>query len=53
MLTTLHRISSYLLIALGDMQYSDLLVVTVPPTGIARLIKAQYGAAAVGNNVMK
>jgi broad specificity phosphatase PhoE len=38
---------------LGDVQYSDLLVVTVPPAGTAGLIRAQYGAGAAGNSVMK
>ena len=38
---------------LGDVQYSDLLVVTVPPSGTASLIRAQYGAGAVGNSMMK
>jgi broad specificity phosphatase PhoE len=40
-------------VALGDVQYSDLLVVIVPPTGTARLIKAQYGAAAASHATMK
>jgi broad specificity phosphatase PhoE len=39
--------------AVGDVQYGDLLIVTVPPSGTARLIKAQYGAGAAGNNMMK
>jgi broad specificity phosphatase PhoE len=38
---------------LGDVQYSDLLVVTVPPSGTASLIRAQYGAGAAGNSMMK
>lgn len=39
-------------VALGDVQYSDLLIVTVPPSGSARLIKAQYGAGAAGNSMI-
>ncbi len=39
-------------VALGDILYSDLLVVTSPPSGPAKLIKAQYGAGAAGNNMM-
>jgi broad specificity phosphatase PhoE len=38
---------------LGDVQYSDLLVVTVPPSGTASLIRARYGAGAAGNSMMK
>lgn len=30
---------------LGEIQYGDLLIVTVPPSGPAGLIRAQYGAA--------
>jgi broad specificity phosphatase PhoE len=37
----------------GDIQYSDLFIVTVPPAGPARVIKAQYGVGTVGNNMMK
>jgi broad specificity phosphatase PhoE len=37
---------------LGDVQYSDLLVVTVPPSGAASLIRAQYGGGASGNGMM-
>lgn len=33
---------------LGDVQYGDLLIVTVPPSSQAGLIRAQYGAAAAG-----
>jgi broad specificity phosphatase PhoE len=39
-------------VPLGDVQYSDLLIVTVPASGQAKLIKAQYGAGAAGNNMM-
>ncbi len=28
---------------IGDVQYQDLFIVTVPPSGAARMIKAQYG----------
>lgn len=38
---------------LGDIQYSDLFVVTVPPSGAPGLIRAQYGAAAAGPTMMK
>jgi broad specificity phosphatase PhoE len=38
---------------LGDIQYGDLLIVTVPPSGPARLIKAQYGAGTAGGGMMK
>jgi hypothetical protein len=34
--------------ALGDIQYSDLFIVSIPTTGPARLIKAQYGFGAGG-----
>jgi broad specificity phosphatase PhoE len=37
----------------GDIQYSDLFVVTVPPSGPARLIRAQYGAGDVSNGMMR
>jgi broad specificity phosphatase PhoE len=37
---------------LGDVQYGDLLIVTVPPSGQAGLIRAQYGAVAAGGTVM-
>ncbi|MCA1817998.1 MAG: histidine phosphatase family protein [Acidobacteria bacterium] len=40
-------------VALGDVQYGDLLIVTVPPTGAAGLVKAQYGAGAAGGSMMK
>ncbi|HEX8920882.1 MAG TPA: phosphoglycerate mutase family protein [Pyrinomonadaceae bacterium] len=29
--------------SVGEIQYRDLFIVTVPPTGAARLLKAQYG----------
>lgn len=38
---------------LGDIQYGDLLIVTVPPSGQAGLIRAQYGAGAAGGGMMK
>jgi broad specificity phosphatase PhoE len=38
---------------LGDVQYGDLLIVTVPPSGPAGLIRAQYGAGAAGGGMMK
>ncbi len=38
---------------LGDIQYSDLFIVTVPPSGPAKLIKAQYGTGTAGNSMMK
>jgi broad specificity phosphatase PhoE len=37
----------------GDIQYSDLFMVTIPPSGPARVIKAQYGTGAAGNTMMK
>ena len=37
----------------GDIQYSDLFVVTVPPSGPAGLIRAQYGTADAGGGMMK
>ncbi|MBD0372441.1 MAG: histidine phosphatase family protein [Pyrinomonadaceae bacterium] len=37
---------------LGDIQYSDLFIVTVPPSGPAKLIKAQYGMGSAGGNMM-
>jgi broad specificity phosphatase PhoE len=37
---------------LGDIQYSDLFVVTVPPSGPAGLIRAQYGAGDTGSGMM-
>jgi broad specificity phosphatase PhoE len=37
---------------LGDVQYGDLLIVTVPPSGQAELIRAQYGAAALGRSAL-
>ena len=39
--------------SLGDIQYSDLFVVAVPPAGPAKLIKAQYGAGDMGTSMMK
>jgi broad specificity phosphatase PhoE len=36
----------------GDIQYSDLFIIIVPPSGQARLVKAQYGTDAAGNNMM-
>jgi broad specificity phosphatase PhoE len=36
---------------LGDIQYGDLLIVTIPPSGPAGLIRAQYGAGAAGGGV--
>ncbi|HEX8558797.1 MAG TPA: histidine phosphatase family protein [Pyrinomonadaceae bacterium] len=38
---------------LGDIQYSDLFVVAVPPTGPAGLTRAQYGADAGAGGAMK
>ena len=38
---------------LGDIQYSDLFIVTVAPSGPARLIRAQYGTGTTGNSMMK
>jgi hypothetical protein len=37
---------------LGDIQYSDLFIVTVPPSGSARVLRAQYGTGTTGNNSM-
>jgi broad specificity phosphatase PhoE len=37
----------------GDIQYSDLFIVTVPASGTAKVIKAQYGTCSAGNNMMK
>lgn len=37
---------------LGDIQYSDLIIVTVPPSGSASLIRAQYGIGSAGGNMM-
>jgi broad specificity phosphatase PhoE len=37
---------------LGDVQYGDLLIVTVPPSGQAGLIRAQYGAGSPGGGMM-
>lgn len=39
--------------SLGDIQYSDLFIVNVPPSGPAKLIKAQYGAGNTGASMMK
>lgn len=39
--------------SLGDIQYSDLFVITVPPSGPAKLIKAQYGVGNTGTTMMK
>jgi len=39
--------------ALGDIQYGDLFVVTVSPSGPAKLIKAQYGTGNTGTSMMK
>lgn len=43
--------------AVGDIQYSDLFIVTVPANGSAKLIKAQYGAgnssSSAGTPMMK
>lgn len=36
---------------LGDIQYGDLLIVTVPPSGPAGLIRAQYGAGSPGGGM--
>jgi broad specificity phosphatase PhoE len=36
----------------GDIQYSDLFIVTVPPSGTAKVIRAQYGTGTTGNNTM-
>jgi|SRR5215213_51428 len=38
---------------LGEIQYGDLLIVTVPPSGPAGLIRAQYGASAAVGGMMK
>lgn len=38
---------------LGDIQYGDLFIVTVPPSGQAGLIRAQYGAGAAAGGMMK
>jgi broad specificity phosphatase PhoE len=38
---------------LGDIQYGDLFVVTVPPSGPPGLIRAQYGAGTVGGVMTK
>lgn len=35
----------------GDIQYGDLLIVTIPPSGPAGLIRAQYGAGAAGGGM--
>jgi hypothetical protein len=40
-------------VTLGDVQYADLLVVTVSPEGPAKLIRAQYGAASAGGGEVK
>ena len=37
---------------LGDIQYSDLLIVTVPPSGPSGHIRAQYGAGSDGGGMM-
>ena len=37
---------------LGDIQYSDFFIVTVPPSGPAKLIRAQYGTGTTGSNMM-
>jgi len=37
---------------LGDIQYSDLFIVTVPPSGQAGLVRAQYGGGAAGGGMM-
>jgi broad specificity phosphatase PhoE len=39
-------------VPLGDVQYGDLFIVTVPTEGPARLIRAQYGAAGEGGGMM-
>jgi len=39
-------------VPLGEIQYSDLFMVSVPASGPARLIKAQYGAGAAANTMM-
>ena len=38
---------------LGDIQYGDFFIVTVPPSGRATLVRAQYGMGATGNSMMK
>jgi probable phosphoglycerate mutase len=38
---------------LGDIQYSDLFIVTVPPAGTPGLVRAQYGTAAASPAMMK
>lgn len=37
---------------LGDIQYGDLFIVTVPPSGPAGLTRAQYGAGSQGGGMM-
>ncbi|MBV8858735.1 MAG: histidine phosphatase family protein [Acidobacteria bacterium] len=37
---------------LGDIQYGDLLIVTVPPSGPAGLIRAQYSPGSQGGGMM-
>ena len=37
----------------GDIQYGDLFIVTVPASGPATMIKAQYGTGTSGNTMMK
>lgn len=39
--------------SLGDIQYSDLFIVNVPPSGPTKLIKARYGAGDAGASMMK
>ena len=39
--------------SLGDIQYSDLFVVDVPPSGPAKLIKGQYGVGDTAASMMK
>ncbi len=38
---------------LGEIQYSDLFIINIAPSGRAKVIRAQYGAGTGGNNAMK
>jgi 2,3-bisphosphoglycerate-dependent phosphoglycerate mutase len=37
---------------LGDIQYSDFFIVTIQPSGTAKVIRAQYGTGTTGNIMM-
>jgi broad specificity phosphatase PhoE len=37
---------------LGDIQYSDLFIVTIAPSSPAKVLRAQYGTGAAGNSMM-